>query len=132
LQTEHGCGDLDQPGQVGELLREQLDHVVERQDALEASAVVDDRQAANAVRLHLLEGVVQGLAFGRRDEIAAHQFDDREIRPPNQAVHRQGDVAIGEDGDGHARVIGLADHDHVAHVVLAHRPLTPRAAPGWA
>ena len=47
---------LQQPADLGELLRHQLEHVVEREDAEEPAVEADHRQAAKPTCPHVAEG----------------------------------------------------------------------------
>ena len=108
--------------QLGHLLGQEGEQVVDADDAGERAQAVDHGHAADAVDTHAFDDVVDVVVFAGGEQLRAHDVAHQQAG----GVEAQGDdgnddVAVGEDADGDALAVRLFGHDQVAHVVLAHQ-----------
>lgn len=107
---------LDDFGAVLQFLREQHDHVVERDDPDKGSLFVGDREPADMLIAQLLERVVDGHVVRTDDQVVTDEIFSRLLVEIRHLFEGQRDLAIGQDPDGFV----VFHHDDGTDVFFSH------------
>jgi hypothetical protein len=119
------CLSLEGAGGGLQLIAHPAQHVVDAQYALQAAAVIDNRDPPDRPLAHFSDDGLDVVVFVRDDKLVPHDIADLDLRrhPLGMREDLNDQIAIGEDADRPWQGARLVDHDdHIADAVLGHSP----------
>src|SRR6476659_9309963 len=108
--------------QTRHLFCDELDQIVERENAFEPALVIHDWQTPHAEVAHLVESSQEVVIFPGRNRMPAHHLVYQQTLGVLSALcqHTNDQVAIGQEANGHPLTVLLVDDNQRAHVMFAY------------
>jgi hypothetical protein len=107
---------------IAQQARDQLDRIVERQDACGCAHGIDDRHSADSSQSHDLQNIAQLVQLVCYQRLANHDvlnLDGAWIAAVGGDLHD--DVAVGEHTDHPAHFIAMPVHGEQPYVLVPHQ-----------